>query len=300
MNLIKNNLSKFEKFNQIYLVLASLLFSLMTVCVKKIDNRIPVYELVFFRSAFSLIVTSLIIKKKEINPWGKNIPLLMMRGLLGTIALLCIFYSIRNMPLSLSTVIQYTYPIFISISAVFLLQERLSQKIIMSLLLGWIGILIILNPTHPNVLDLKINNFAIIIAFIGSISTSIAYITVKELSKTENIFVIIKYFPLISLITLSPIVYFNWITPHLDDLIWIMGIGVFTQGGQIFLTLGLKKLPAAQASSINYLQVFFGSIWGIYLFEEIISINFIIGALFILLGTLITTSKIKKSDLELN
>ena len=116
------NNNSFKKLN---LIFASFFFSLMTVCVKKIDNRIPIYELVFFRSIFSLAITSLIIKKKELNPWGKNRKLLILRGLLGTIALLCIFYAIRNMPLNISTVIQYTYPIYISIfSGLFIKEGR--------------------------------------------------------------------------------------------------------------------------------------------------------------------------------
>ena len=112
-------------------------------------------------------------------------------------------------------------------------------------------------------------------------------------------FIIIKYFPLISVITLFPIVYANWITPQINDLIWIIGIGIFTQAGQTFLTLGLKNLPASQASSINYLQVIFGSLWGIYIFGENITINFVIGSIFVLLGTIISTSKIQKTDLQL-
>ena len=98
---------KSNSFKQVNLILASFFFSLMTVCVKIIDNRIPIYELVFFRSLISLFITSLIINKKNINPWGKNRPLLILRGLLGTIALVCIFYAIKNMPLNISTVIQY-------------------------------------------------------------------------------------------------------------------------------------------------------------------------------------------------
>tara|TARA_Y100001978_G_scaffold202841_1_gene225378 strand:- start:4271 stop:5086 length:816 start_codon:yes stop_codon:yes gene_type:complete len=269
----------------------------MTVCVKKIDEGIPIYELVFFRSIFSLLITSLIISKKRINPWGKNIYLLIIRGFLGTIALLCIFYSIRNMPLSISTVIQYTYPIFISIFASFLIKEKISINIIIASFLGWIGILIILNSYQVSIY--KLENISIIIAFLGAISTSLAYIAVKKLSKREDIFVIIKYFPLISVITLLPIVYQNWVTPQLNDLIWIIGIGIFTQAGQTFLTLGFKNLPASQASSINYLQVFFGSIWGIYFFGEKITINFIVGSIIVLLGIVIATSKIEKTDLEL-
>ena len=288
---------KINNFNKFYLAFASLFFSIMTVCVKKIDEAIPIYELVFFRSVFSLIITSLIIKKKKINPWGKNKSLLILRGLLGTIALMCIFYSIRNMPLSISTVIQYTYPIFISIFAVFLIKEKINFNLIIALFLGWFGILTILNPYQST--PYEINKFAICIAFTGAITTSLAYVAVKKLSMDENIFVIIKYFPLISVITLLPIVCMNWINPQISDLIWLIGIGLFTQAGQTFLTIGLKNLPASQASSINYFQVLFGSVWGIYIFGEDLTINFVIGSIFVLLGTIISSSKIKKTDLQL-
>ena len=104
----------------------------------------------------------------------------------------------------------------------------------------------------------------------------------------------IGYFPLVSFITLLPIVLINWVTPNLSELVWILGIGLFTQLGQTFLTIGLKNLPASEASTINYLQVLFGSIWGILFFSEIININFLLGALLVLLGTIISTTKITK------
>ena len=90
---------KFNSLNKFNLVFASFFFSLMTLCVKNIDNRIPIYELVFFRSLLSLTITLFIVHKKKISPWGNNKPLLLLRGLLGTAALVCIFYAIRNMPL---------------------------------------------------------------------------------------------------------------------------------------------------------------------------------------------------------
>ena len=283
------------KYNKFSLLLASLFFSLMTVCVKKIDNRIPIFELVFFRSIFSLIITYIILKKRKIYPWGINKFLLIVRGVLGTIALMCIFYSIRNMPLSIATVIQYTYPIFISIFSVIFINEKLNKYIIFALFTGWIGIFIILNPYQFSSLDINLKYISIIVSFIGAICTSLAYITVKKLSQKENIFVIIKYFPLISTIFLLPIVIFNWVPPKGSDFIWIIGIGFFTQLGQTFLTVGLKNLPTTQAATINYCQVLFGSLWGIYIFNEKITINFIFGSILVLLGTIISTRKYHKN-----
>ena len=70
---LEKKLNSLNKFN---LVFASFFFSLMTLCVKNIDKRIPIYELVIFRSLFSLIITLFIINLKNINPWGKNLSLI--------------------------------------------------------------------------------------------------------------------------------------------------------------------------------------------------------------------------------
>ena len=285
---------KFNSLNKFNLVFASFFFSLMTLCVKNINERIPIYELVFFRSLLSLMITLFIINLKNINPLGNNRPLLVLRGFLGTLALVCIFYAIRNMPLSISTVIQYTYPIFISIFAVIFINEKVTGNLIIALIIGWIGILVILNPTQLSNINVEIEHVSILIAFIGAICTSLAYVTVKKLSYTEDIYVIIEYFPLVSFITLLPIVLINWVSPNWNEIVWIIGIGLFTQLGQTFLTIGLKNLPASEASTINYLQVLFGSIWGIMFFSEIININFLLGASLVLLGTIISTTKIIK------
>ena len=286
---------KFNSLNKYNLVLASFFFSLMTLCVKNIDKRIPIYELVFFRSLLSLIITLFIINLKKINPLGKNRPLLILRGVLGTLALVCIFYAIRNMPLSISTVIQYTYPILISIFAGLFINEKITRNLLFALVSGWIGILVILNPTQLSNINVNIESLSILIAFLGSICTALAYVTVKKLSYTEDVYVIIEYFPLVSFITLMPFVVINWVTPNGNELLWIIGIGLFTQLGQTFLTIGLKNLPASEASIINYLQVVFGSIWGILFFREIINVNFLLGASLVLLGTIISTTKIIKS-----
>ena len=288
---LEKKLNSLNKFN---LVFASFFFSLMTLCVKNIDKRIPIYELVFFRSFLSLMITLFIINLKNINPLGNNRPLLILRGVLGTLALVCIFYAIRNMPLSISTVIQYTYPIFISIFAGIFINEKITSNVFFALIIGWIGILIILNPNQLSNIKVEIGNISVLIAFLGSIFTALAYVTVKKLSFTENVYVIIEYFPLVSLIVLFPIVSINWVTPNWNAFNSIIGIGLFTQLGQTFLTIGLKNLPASEASTINYLQVLFGSTWGILFFSEMININFLLGASFVLLGTIISTTKIIK------
>ena len=128
------------------------------------------------------------------------------------------------MPLSISTVIQYTYPIFISIFAGIFINEKITRNIIIALIIGWIGILVILNPSQLSNINVEIENVSILIAFFGAICTALAYVTVKKLSFTEDVYVIIEYFPLVSFIALLPIVLINWVTPNLNELVWIIAV----------------------------------------------------------------------------
>ncbi len=66
---LENKLNSLKKFN---LVFASFFFSLMTLCVKNIDKRIPIYELVLFRSLLSLIITLFIINLKKYKSLGQK------------------------------------------------------------------------------------------------------------------------------------------------------------------------------------------------------------------------------------
>ena len=49
-----------------------------------------------------------------------------------------------------------------------------------------------------------------------------------------------------------------------------------------------------QVDQMDYLQVVFGSLWGILFFNERVNLNFLIGSLLVFLGTIISTSKMLK------
>ena len=278
-----------------YLIGSGLAFSLMSVCVKAIGVRIPVSELVFARAAISLVITRLLLLKSNINPWGYQKKLLLIRGLLGTIALFCIFKALTILPIATATVIQYTYPTFTVICAYFILKEYIYKTIVFSIILGWIGIILVTQPewaTNNNILESVI---AIAIAILGALMTSLAYICVRKLSAKENPLVIIYYFPLVSIPISLPFIFNDFVLPTGIDWIWIIGIGLFTQIGQLCITEGLRLIPAGQATSLNYSQVIFASIWGIFIFQEAITKEIVLGGLCVLISTIISMNTTKNS-----
>ena len=278
-----------------FLLGSGLAFSLMSVCVKAIGGRIPVSELVFARAVISLIMTRFLLFKNNINPWGYQKKLLLIRGLFGTLALFCIFKALIILPIATATVIQYIYPTFTVISAYFILKENINTKIVYSIIIGWLGIILVSQPQWTSSNNIFSIVIAISIALIGAIMTSLAYICVRKLSAKEHPLVIIYYFPLVSIPLSIPLLINNFILPSGIEWLWIIGIGFFTQIGQLCITEGLRLIPAGQATSLNYSQVIFSSIWGVLIFQEAITKTIYLGGLCVLISTIISMSTSKSS-----
>ena len=282
-----------------FLIGSGLAFSLMSVCVKAIGGRIPISELVFARATISIIITRFFLYKNKINPWGYQKRLLIIRGLLGTIALFCIFKALTILPIATATVIQYIYPTFTVISAYIILKEFISRRIVYSIIIGWIGILLVSQPEFTTNSNVQETILAIIIAIFGALMTSLAYICVRKLSSREHPLVIIYYFPLVSIPLSIPFVINDFVLPTGTDWFWIIGIGIFTQIGQLFITEGLTLLPAGQATSLNYSQVIFASIWGILIFQEAITSSVYVGGICVLISTIISISASKTTQAKI-
>ena len=114
--------------------------------------------------------------------------------------------------------------------------------------------------------------------------------SVRQLSAREHPLVIVFYFPLVSVPATLPFLWGQAMWPTPEQWLWLVGVGLFTQLGQIWLTEGLAALPAARATSINYVQVVFASLWGVLFFAEPITGAVVLGAICVLGATLISLS----------
>ena len=288
---IENNLKGIK-----FLIGSGFAFSLMSVCVKATGGRIPVSELVFSRATISIIITRFLLYKNNINPWGHQKRLLFIRGLLGTAALFCIFKSLTILPIATATIIQYIYPTFTVICALIFLKETILRRIVYSVIIGWIGIILVCQPELTTNINIKGKIISITIALLGALMTSLAYICVRKLSAQENSLVIIYYFPLVSIPFSIPFIIKDFVLPNGTEWIWILGIGVFTQIGQLCITEGLRLIPAGQATSLNYSQVIFSSLLGVLIFKEAITSTIFLGGICVLISTIISISATKTSQ----
>ena len=272
------------------LVLSSLAFSLMTVCVKQLGGRIPVTEIVLARSVISIMLTGVGLRMAGVNPLGNNRGLLLARGLAGSLALLCFFQAVTSLPLASATVLQYTYPTFTAGAAWILLAEPLRRRIGLAVAVGWIGVVLVIQPQWIGNGMATLALIPVLLGLAGALCTALAYVCVRKLSVTEHPLVIILYFPLVSIPISLPDVIQQGVMPSGLDWLWLIGVGVLTQLGQIWVTRGLSCLPAARATSLNYVQVVFAATWGWIWFHETVNVLTLAGAALVLMASCISIS----------
>lgn len=269
---------------------SALSFSLMGVCVKQVGGRIPAAEVVLVRALMNVLLSWLLLRRAGISPWGQRRGLLIVRGAIGSMALLCVYVALTELPLASATVLQYTYPTFTALLAWLMLGERIGRRVLLAVLLGWSGVLLVARPVEIMGSVASLAGPAVLIAVAGAFCTALAYVSVRSLARSEHPLVIVFYFPLVALPLSLPLVLLNPVLPTPLELLWLLGVGVFTQLGQVFLTSSLVALPAARATAISYVQVAFAGLWGWLLFGEALDGWTVAGAALVLAATLISLS----------
>ena len=272
------------------MVASALSFSLMGVCVKQVGGRIPVAEVVFARAIVSVGLSWWLLHRAGIPAWGKRRWLLIWRGTIGTAALLCVYAALAALPLAAATVLQYLYPPFTALLAWLMLGEPIGKRVLAAMALGWLGVLLVAQPAGLLQGGATLALVPVLIAVAGALFTAFAYVSVRSLGTSEHPLVIVFYFPLVALPLSLPLVALNPVLPTPAELLWLVGVGVFTQLGQVYLTRSLTALPAARATAISYVQVLFAGGWGWLLFGESIDSWTIAGAGLVLAATMVSLS----------
>lgn len=261
----------------LYMIIAVLHFTAMSVCLKFLPH-IPAVELVFFRGLLSLIFTLALLKHNNIYPWGNNKKLLIFRGLFGTIALVMLFYTLQVLPLGMAVTIQYLSPIFTVIISYFWLKEKPLPVQWLFFVVAFFGVSLIQNQTY------EVNLWPIFIGIVGALFASCAYAIVRKLRQSEDVLVIVLYFPLVTVPLLLPITIYKWVTPAGYDWFFVFAIGVLTQIAQIYLTKAFKAASASEVSVGQYVGVVLAVIIGYFGFDEQLSVMSLMGIGLIMLS----------------
>ena len=264
-----------------YMIAGAFFFSVMSLFVKLAGRRLPSQEIVFARSLIMTVICLVALRRRAIPPLGTRRRLLLLRSGFGFAALSCFYYALVHLPLADATVIQYTNPVFTALLAVFLLRERLRPVELAGLALSLLGVLIVARPSFLFGTAARLPLVPVLVALGGAVCSGTAYVLVRKL-ESEHYLVVILYFSMLSVLGSFPFLLHQAVLPRGWEWLVLLGVGLSTQAGQVFLTRGLHRERAGRATAATLVQVVFAAFWGVLVFGEVPDVWVLFGSALII------------------
>ena len=253
------------------------------------------FEVAFFRTIFVLIIFLPVVAKNGFNSLKpNNIKLQSYRALVGSVAMLCMFYGLSITELAKATALMFTVPIFATILAIIFLKEIVGIRRWSAMFVGFIGALIVLRP------DVQLGLGPLLI-LCGSLLWSSSVLMAKKLTQTDNTMTI-TFWQAAGLIPATFILATQvWEWPTMNQLLMFLLIAIAGTLTHWFLNEALKRAEISALLPLDYLRLIWSVSLGFIFFDELPHAGLWLGAALILgASTYIGIRQSKKKKKELN
>ena len=271
------------------MLISALAFALMAALVKEAGQLgIPLLQIIFVRALVSIVLSLIDIGRSRVHPLGNRKALLFARGFSGFLALTGVFYALFHLSMAQATVLQYLHPVFTALLAFLFLAERPTTATLACIALSLLGLACMVAPYWTASDTTTAPLWPVIAGLGGAFGSGVAYTLVRKLVITEHPSVIVLYFPLICVPGVLMLGGADFVWPTTAGWWVLLGVGCFTQLGQLALTKAMQLDAASRVTSLSYVQIIFAAILGWLAFGEIPTRATLLGGGLILLGAIVS------------
>ena len=278
----------------ILMMLGQLCFSINDTLVKlmvvELKNNMSVVNIIFLRGLITSFLILLYLKfyeKKNIINIIK-IKKFRKRGFYEVLTAISFFIGLILLPVAEVYTLLMTNPFFVIIFAFIFLKEKVGIRRWAAVIIGFIGVLFVINPQNVNF------NFLYIFPIIAAIFLTIRDIATKGIATKSNSFEIIFITSiLITLFSGIGSLFFDF-TFNIEYLSNLIISSIFLTIAYVFSVLTIFYAPLSLTASSRYSVIVFGMIFGYLILGEIPSTNMIFGATIISISGLFVINRQKK------
>ena len=264
-------------------------FALMSALVKEASLLgIPLLQIIFIRAVISVILSLADIRRVRAHPLGHRRWLLLARGVTGFTALTSVFFAIIHLPIAAATMLHYMHPVFTALLAFIFLMERPTPATLICIALSLTGLGFMVSPLWLSCWSTNLAFWPVMAGLAGALGSGIAYTLVRKLVATEHPSVIVLYFPLVCIPGTLLLGATDFIWPDAMGWLVLVGVGCFTQLGQLTLTKAMQRDSASRATSLSYIQIVFAALLGWLFFAEVPAAATLLGGALIVFGAMVS------------
>ena len=278
-----------------WMILASLFFATMSVCIKYASADFGTFELVLYRGLIGMVFMAGLCRAQKVS-LATRVPMMhVWRSVVGVASLSAWFYAIAHLPLATAMTLNYMSGVWV---ATFLIGGTLvlgrmqdlgrQGPIVLTVLGGFAGVVLILRPTiEQNQL------FAGVIGLLSGLGAAMAYMQVAALGRmgepeSRTVF----YFSVgTTAVGLVCSVLFTGFSPWLwPQALWLLPIGVLAALGQLSMTMAYTQGATLVVANLQYSGIVFSALYGLFLFGDQIPLTGWLGMLLIIVCGITATA----------
>ena len=255
------------------MLLASLLFATMGVCIKFASVHFNSFEIVCYRGLVGVVFLIGLTRVRGVS-LRTRVPMMhVWRSVVGVTALTSWFYAIAALPLATAMTLNYMSSVWIAaflLGGALLLQGRdapIRQQgpLFLAVLAGFGGVAMMLRPT--------LNDDQVLGALVGLLSgifSAFAYLQVTALSRVgEPESRTVFYFSLGAVLAGALGMLFAGASAwHWPSALWLLPIGLLAVFGQLCMTRAYASGATLVVANLQYSGIVFAGIYSLTIFGD--------------------------------
>ena len=267
-----------------FLIASGVSMAGMMSSVKLAVDTLSLWQVIFLRAAIGALLLAPIMIKTGVSfaPNGK-LGLYSMRVGFAVGGITCWLYSIAHLPLGIASALTFSKSLFLLWLAALILTERLTTLKVVCTILGFVGVILVLDPTTSGT-----SLFAGLVGIAGALFGAALTIVVKRLSATEPT-IRLMFYPLATVATVFclPAV-LSWQPMDLRSAFLVGGMTLFGSIGQWCFLNAYRLGEVSALAPVEYSRLIAAIIAGYFIFAEVPSWIAVLGMIMIIGSTYAT------------
>jgi len=255
---------------------ASLCFIVMHTCIKSVRGEVPVGVILWSQYAFQIVLFGLVFAPRI--PRMVRSPMMglqVLRALMLLSAICGFFVAVGLMQLADAIAIGFVAPLIITALSVFILKERVSRSHWIAIVVGFAGVLIIIQP------GTSLFNWAAFIPLGAALAVAIYQTLTRPISQVLDSSTILFNATLIGFVASSLALPFFWETPGMEAMLYLLAAAGLGAMAHFCLIKAYQWAPASVVAPFSYIELIYASALGFAVFGDIPDLPTLIGGVII-------------------
>ncbi|KAK9805348.1 hypothetical protein WJX73_004755 [Symbiochloris irregularis] len=284
------------------IAISSLISALNGLAVKLVVDHVPALELQVVRAivCWLMTVSAKPPKSSFLALYGRRenwIPL-SVRGWAGGAAMAAYYFGLQYLPLGDAMTLLFLSPIVACILAWVLLGEAMGLQRMAGVACALCGVFFVAQPpflTGSHMAWGLHHIIGVVASAAGAILLGVASVSIRYLSAGESALAIAMWYHSCSIALGTVPMMVGWpdqpVLPTPFDALVMLFIGVTSFGGQVLYGRSFQLEPPSKLAAVNYLQVLYGTVFGVILLGDSLTWPGMLGSALIAAGVILATFK---------